>query len=82
LSVTLNIVIIRSIGITAISWNSNIPKTFLPYSLFICPFSFNSFNTIAVEERASAAPIIIEDFTSIAKRLFAKNAKNHAVKNT
>ena len=52
--------IIKSIGITAISCIINIPKTLLPWGLFISFVSLNVFKTIAVEDKDRAVPMINE----------------------
>ena len=51
--------IISNIGITAKSWNNKIQRHFCQYSLLISWFSFNIFNTIAVDDRVNHIHIII-----------------------
>ena len=46
-----------SIGMTAISWNSNTAKPDCPVSVPACPCSSITFSAIAVDERAKPIPI-------------------------
>ena len=63
-----SMVIINKIGTTIMSWNIKIPKERFPYSLLMSLELLRIFRTIAVEERASAAAITIEDSMSSPKR--------------
>ena len=45
--------IAASMGITATSWNNSTEKALWPASVFIRPFSFNVWSTIAVDESAA-----------------------------